>query len=68
MGNFLRLVLMEVVFLRLRKLLKMFASVCLLSSFLIVRIFVLVILLFFLCLPSFGAVLRFRVSRRSDPS
>ena len=48
MSTFLRLDLMEVEFVRPRKLLQMPASSCLLSSFLIVRIFSLIV--FFFCL------------------
>ena len=50
--------LIEVVFVRSRKVLRMLAMLCRLSSFLIVRIFFLIILLvsFLVCLSSFGVV------------
>ena len=67
MSTFLRLVLMEEVFLSPRKLLKLSAVACLRSLFLFARgAFLMILLVYvFVCLSSFGAELRFCMSWRS---
>ena len=67
---FLRLVLVEVMNLRPRKVLRMLQILCRLCSFLIIRIFFVIILRvsFFVRRSSYGVALRFCMSCRSDSS
>ena len=66
MKTFLRQMLMDIVFLRPQKLLKMREVLCLPSSFWTLRLFCSSCWCIFLCLSSSGVELRFCMSRRFD--